>query len=217
MSLRSPLRVPLVLRLSSRQSLRRSFSTSPPPPPPKTSASDPRSRLQRLNERLPAFLRRYTAPLLRAPVTHITSFLILHEITAVLPLFGLVAAFHYGGWMPDLTGGEGRPFDEGLNRFGHWLRKKGWVEEIDIDMVAASSSSVSPDVRRIPIESNAAEAMESKGTRLIIEFATAYAITKALLPIRIAASVWATPWFARVVVGPFGRGIGAALKRTKRQ
>ena len=215
MSLRSSLSLPLLLRLSSRQSLRRFFSTSPPPP--KASASDSRSRLQRLNERLPAFLRRYTAPLLRAPVTHITSFLILHEITAVVPLFGLVAAFHYGGWMPDLNGDEGRPFDEGLNRFGHWLRKKGWVEEMDIDMAAASNLSVNADVGRNPTESNAAKAMESKGMRLIIEFATAYAITKALLPIRIAASVWATPWLARVAVGPFGRVIGAALKRAKRQ
>ncbi|KAN0080854.1 FLILHELTA domain containing protein [Elaphomyces granulatus] len=215
MSLRSSLNLPPVLHLSSRRSLRRFFSTSPPPP--KTSASDPRSRLQRLNERLPAFLRRYTAPLIRAPVTHITSFLILHEITAVVPLFGLVAAFHYGGWMPDLTGDERGPLDEGLNRFGRWLRKKGWVEERDVDIVAASSPSVDANVGRIPTDANAAGAMENKGTRLIIEFATAYAITKALLPIRIVASVWATPWFARVAVGPLGRGIRATLRRAKRQ
>jgi len=38
-----------------------------------------------------------------------------------------------------------------------------------------------------------------------------------LLPIRIVASVWATPWFARVAVGPLGRGIRATLRRAKRQ
>jgi len=32
--------------------------------------------------------------------------------------------------------------------------------------------------------------------------ATAYAITKALLPLRLIFSVWATPWFARVSVVP---------------
>ena len=40
------------------------------------------------------------------------------------------------------------------------------------------------------------------GVRLVIEFATAYAITKALLPLRLIGSVWATPWFAMVVVVP---------------
>jgi len=34
-------------------------------------------------------------------------------------------------------------------------------------------------------------------------FATAYAITKALLPFRLILSVWATPWFARISVIPF--------------
>ncbi len=32
--------------------------------------------------------------------------------------------------------------------------------------------------------------------------ATAWAITKALLPLRLILSVWATPWFARVAVMP---------------
>jgi hypothetical protein len=38
------------------------------------------------------------------------------------------------------------------------------------------------------------------GTRVVVEVATAYAITKAALPLRIALSIWATPWFARVAV-----------------
>ena len=37
---------------------------------------------------------------------------------------------------------------------------------------------------------------------MVSRFATAYAITKALLPVRLIFSVWATPWFARVAVGP---------------
>lgn len=45
-------------------------------------------------------------------------------------------------------------------------------------------------------------------------FATAYAVTKALLPLRLIVSVWGTPWFARVSVIPalgvvrrmFGKG-----------
>lgn len=55
------------------------------------------------------------------------------------------------------------------------------------------------------------------GVRVVVEFATAYAVTKVLLPLRIIASVWATPWFAgRVVVpivGRFKRLFGGGKKR----
>ncbi|KAJ9261823.1 hypothetical protein DTO212C5_8151 [Paecilomyces variotii] len=190
---------PLRFRSLVKSCPRRSLST--PPPSSSQPARDSYSRLRRFNERLPSFLRPYTAPLLGAPVTHITSFLILHEITAVVPLFGLVGAFHYAGWTPDSSSwiGEGGAFDEGVKSFGRWLRKKGWVEESDVDVLAgtgntASSGPEQPELR----------GAETKGVRLLLEFATAYAITKALLPVRIAASVWATPWFARTVVGPVG-------------
>ena len=54
------------------------------------------------------------------------------------------------------------------------------------------------------------------GAQLILEFATAYAITKVLLPLRIVVSVWATPWFARIVIGPMGRGFGRIFGRLKK-
>ncbi|KAJ5146439.1 uncharacterized protein N7515_001003 [Penicillium bovifimosum] len=172
----------------------RSISTPTPSQPPKTSQTSPkdsRSRLRRFNDRLPRFLRTYTTPLLGAPVTHITSFLILHEVTAILPLFGLVGAFHYGAWMPNLASetDETNAFDEGAARFGRWLKKKGWVDEDDANTVAEH-------------EATGVKKTETAGVRLVLEFATAYAITKALLPARLAASVWATPWFARTVFTP---------------
>lgn len=173
-----------------RSPSRRTFSS---PPPSSTTPKDSRSRLRSLNDRLPPFLRAYTTPLLGAPVTHITSFLILHEITAIVPLFGLVGAFHYGIWMPELA--SGGALDEGTQRFGRWLRKKGWVEDADVNVVAVDGSATEGDTKR-----------ERKGARLVLEFATAYALTKALLPLRIATSVWATPWFARSVLGPLGKG-----------
>ncbi|KAJ6070811.1 hypothetical protein N7467_012130 [Penicillium canescens] len=173
---------------------RRTLSTpspSQPPKPPNVNANDSRSRLRRFNDRLPRFLRNYTTPLFGAPVTHITSFLILHEITAILPLFGLAGAFHYGAWMPDLSSetGETNAFDEGAARFGRWLKKKGWVDQDDVNTVAE-------------YEATGEKRTERAGVRLVLEFATAYAITKALLPARLAASVWATPWFARTVFTP---------------
>lgn len=42
-------------------------------------------------------------------------------------------------------------------------------------------------------------------------FATAYAITKALLPLRLIFSVWATPWFARVSVIPILNSVKKAF------
>ncbi|OQE24828.1 hypothetical protein PENFLA_c009G10918 [Penicillium flavigenum] len=173
---------------------RRTISTPSPTQPPKPShisPNDTRSRLRRFNDRLPRFLRTYTTPLLGAPVTHITSFLILHEITAILPLFGLAGAFHYGTWMPDLASqtGETNAFDEGAARFGRWLKKKGWVDESDVNTVAEH-------------ETTGGKTVDRAGVRLVLEFATAYAITKALLPVRLAASVWATPWFAKSIFTP---------------
>ena len=57
--------------------------------------------------------------------------------------------------------------------------------------------------------------MDKPGTRIVIEVAAAYAITKALLPLRLMLSVWATPWFARVVVGRVWKG-AMGLGRVKR-
>ncbi|KAL2845977.1 hypothetical protein BJX68DRAFT_128432 [Aspergillus pseudodeflectus] len=186
---------------SSRRNL-----TTPPNPSPATAPKDAKiqSRLRRFNDRLPSFLRAYTTPLLGAPATHITSFLILHEITAVVPLFGLVAAFHYGNWLPDFSTYSG--FEEGTRRFTRWLRKKGWVgEDVEVEDVAGGLATTEGAVEE--------GTGEKKGVRLVLEFATAYAVTKALLPVRIMGSVWATPWFARVVIAPVGSGVRRLFRR----
>ncbi|EZF35781.1 hypothetical protein H109_03391 [Trichophyton interdigitale MR816] len=175
-----------------------------------SSSSRIRLRLQSFNNRLPKFLRSYTTPLFNAPVTHITSFLILHELTAIIPLFGLAGVFHYGGWLPSLGNSDGTsPVDEGVRKFGKWLRKRGWVQDAE-DMSPMERGAIQGEVRASELT-----AKDRQGLRLILEFATAYAITKALLPVRIAWSVWATPWFARTVLGPVGRAIGKLSSTNK--
>ena len=72
------------------------------------------------------FLQRYTAPLLNAPLTHVTAFLILHELTAVVPLLGLAGFFHYSEWLPPYIS-EGKWVSDGVQRFGNYFRKKGWL------------------------------------------------------------------------------------------
>jgi len=89
-----------------------------------------------------------------------------------------------------------------VERFGKWLRKRAWVDGKTQD----EATSASPDAEGVG-ETGTRGLSADNGVRLILEFATAYAITKALLPLRIMASVWATPWFARIVIGPAGRSI----------
>lgn len=55
------------------------------------------------------------------------------------------------------------------------------------------------------------------GFRLsLLRFATAYAITKALLPFRLIFSIWATPWFARIAIVPFSNVVKKLVKKKPR-
>lgn len=93
----------------------------------------------------------------------------------------------------------------GVERFGKYFKRKGWIRGED---VAEAEAEV--ELRRRDRVWNVGEG----GARLVVEFATAYTITKALLPLRIMFSVWGTPGFARWAVLPvirrfktmFGRG-----------
>ena len=53
------------------------------------------------------------------------------------------------------------------------------------------------------------------GTRLVVEFATAYAVVKVLLPLRLVVSVWGSPWFARWTVAPFSNMVKGFFRRPK--
>ena len=120
--------------------------------------------------------------------------------------------------------GEGSYFSEGVSKFGRYFARKGWFgfskEAIEIsDKQSAPAEtgkqSASAEVEELERRWNVGEA----SSRILIEVATAYAITKILLPVRIIFSVWATPWTARVFIGKvFGRaqksataGKGAAI------
>jgi hypothetical protein len=179
-----------ILRATTRPVCRRRLATGAPPPPPPHAT--PTSRLERINRRLPKFLHKHTSALASAPLSHITSFLILHEITAIVPLFGLAATFHYTHWLPSWFA-EGAWVLAGVEQFGKYFKRKGWVRGED---VVEAEHEV--ELRRRDQLWNVGEG----GARLIVEFATAYTITKALLPLRVMMSVWATPWFARTTTLP---------------
>ncbi|KAF2096131.1 hypothetical protein NA57DRAFT_43907, partial [Rhizodiscina lignyota] len=129
---------------------------------------------------VPNFLRPTLQPVLHAPVSHITSFLILHELTAIVPLVSLAAAFHYTNWLPPYIT-EGAWVKQGMERFGRYFHRKGWLGEEGSKREGTWNFS-------------------EKGVKIVLEVATAWAVTKLLLPVRLIVSVWATPWFARVFV-----------------
>lgn len=206
-----PLRLVLsrarLTRFSIRQ--RRPQSTSSNSTPSKHSA-----RISRVLDRLPKFLHPYTSGLRNAPGTHITSFLILHELTAIIPLIVLGMGFHYSGWLPGSMDEE-KVFGY-MSKFGSYFSRKGWFG-VEAPISSTAEAEATEGIQGMEGERKhtvlthreeerlIGEQKYGRGTRVVLEVATAYAITKAMLPIRIVGSVWATPWFARRVLGAFKR------------
>lgn len=201
-------------RTQVRNTFWRNYAESTPRPQQPLQTSQ--SRIQRFNRRLPNFLHKYTNALASAPLSHITSFLILHELTAVIPLFGLVGVFHYTHWLPTWFA-EGAWVLKGVEMFGRYFRRKGWIrsgeaEEAEREVSAElEKDRESQKLRKI----DRAWSIGEGGTRLVVEFATAYAITKMLLPLRIMLSVWGTPWFASKTVVPVTRRLKMWFGRKK--
>lgn len=213
------------VRTRLSQPARRLNSTKPPSSPqPAASpsaeaaaaaASKQQSRADRILSRLPRGMRGYAGRLRSAPLSHVVAFLVLHELTAVVPLLGLFGLFHYGGasaapvgYMMEHYGSYVR---EGAARFERYFTRKGWFGfgGEDGDVAAGAGIGVGDGGGDDAVMSRW-EGSDGK-YRIVVEVALAYAITKALLPARIVVSLWATPWFAGVMgrirrVLPLGKG-----------
>lgn len=204
---------------------RRLNSTKPPskPSPPSSTeaaaaaASKQQSRADRILSRLPRSMQGYAGRLRSAPLSHVVAFLVLHELTAVVPLLGLFGLFHYGGasaapigYMMEHYGAYVR---DGTARFERYFTRKGWFgfgREDGDDGEEAPGGIKSDNGNDDDAVMSRWEGSDGK-YRIVVEVALAYAITKALLPARIMVSLWATPWFAGVMgrirrVLPLGKG-----------
>ncbi|VVT56341.1 uncharacterized protein SAPINGB_P004985 [Magnusiomyces paraingens] len=126
-------------------------------------------------KRIPKFLHPYTIGFLNAPVSHVTSFIIVHELTAVIPLFGLWGLFYYYDYTP-------------VAGIPEWLLQKG-THFIDVLAERNGWTSLKTEA----------------GANIVLQGAISYAIVKAILPFRAAFSLLAMPWFAKWVVIPFTR------------
>lgn len=166
-------------------SARALFSTSSPAsaatPPPQHAGGKQLVDISNhpIIKRLPPFLHPYTLRFLNAPVSHVTAFLVLHELTAVVPLFGLWALFARLDWDPLASGLLPRDLlDAGAEYIRVLGARNGWTE---LEDGAAGSAT------------------------LVLQGAAAYALVKVLMPLRALLSLAAMPWFARCVVVPFTR------------
>lgn len=185
---------PLFTRLASVS--RRHFLRSNTAIRLQSSKASQASRIDRITSKLPRSLQKYTTGLRNAPVSHVVSFLILHELTAIVPLFGLFGLFHYTDYTPVtyMTDHFGSYVQTGIVRFERYFKRKGWFG-------FSQEETTSPDGQDEESRPQVEDAMDAWRSgdpkyKILVEVALAYAITKALLPIRLIGSVWATPWCA---------------------
>lgn len=189
--------------LFSRARTRASMQTKRPN---STSGKQPdgsraQSRVASIYARLPPYLQKYTTGLRDAPVSHVVSFLILHEITAIVPLVGLFGLFHYTDYVPlgYLMDHYGSYVRDGVKRFERYFKRKGWFGFGQDEEEPSKAFDGKDDDDEAVLEK-----WEHSSTkyRILVEIALAHTVVKVLLPARILLSVWATPWaaglFARI-------------------
>ncbi|KAI0531551.1 hypothetical protein GGR58DRAFT_230242 [Xylaria digitata] len=121
-------------RIRTRIHNRRFQSTDSKPPAPSTSnpsSTAPHThRISRIltsaSRFLPKQLQSSLQNLRSAPFSHVGAFLVLHEITAILPIFGLTYAFYVLDWVP--TSWVLGPFaawaEDGLKKYAPYFRRK---------------------------------------------------------------------------------------------
>ncbi|TRX93192.1 hypothetical protein FHL15_005771 [Xylaria flabelliformis] len=126
---------PAVRARYNRRGQSTNSNSKPPPSDPTSIAAAPQSRrisriLAGASRFMPRRLRGALQDLRSAPLSHIFAFLALHEITAILPIFGLTYIFHTlnvdipANWMVT---------EDGLNKWTNYFRKQRWfgLEPID--------------------------------------------------------------------------------------
>ncbi|RMZ79741.1 hypothetical protein DV738_g3171, partial [Chaetothyriales sp. CBS 135597] len=134
-----------------------------------------------------------------APVSYVVSFIVLHELTAIVPLAGLTLAFHYFRWLPSYFA-EGEWAVKSIEKLGRYAQRKGWIKEsLEQD---AGKASLLDTAKNITTGDRGQEAV-----RWLIEVATAYTIVKALMPLRLLLSAWAAPTFARWTLIPLWNSV----------
>ncbi|GMG39941.1 unnamed protein product [Ambrosiozyma monospora] len=133
----------------------------------------------------PNFLKPYMKELMLRPMQFTLSFLILHEVTAILPFLGLWSLMIKYDWLTNLISS----FD-----FSQEIFQKG-VEILDKGLVNLQVNDAQEKLK------------------IVTAGATSYAFTKALLPVRIPICFALAPYFDKYCVRPIGRILSAVFRR----
>ncbi|KAL5479091.1 hypothetical protein ACEPAI_2379 [Sanghuangporus weigelae] len=155
----------------------------------------------------------------------ITSFAILHEATAIVPLVGVFYTCRTFGvgervvtYAREASSSSGTSAMRKEEEGGSWIRDaterwmsegEQWTERVGRRYgiwgfqkgAPPSSSPSSTTTSGINVAGDVANAL------------VAYCATKALLPVRIGVSLYFSPAFARAVVVPFSRSVGRIFRK----
>lgn len=142
-----------------------------------------KKRKQKAIGMLPGFMKNFATKILNAPLSHVTSFFIVHELSAIFPLFVIWGGLYYFDYVP-----IGIP-DFVLQSGAHFIRSV--AERYDWTVVSHAEA----------------------GSRLILQGAVAWGVVKAIMPLRIAFSLWAMPGFARWFVIPITSRVSTLFRK----
>ncbi|KAI9068613.1 hypothetical protein FKP32DRAFT_1608796 [Trametes sanguinea] len=187
------------------------------------------SKLAPYREALAALSKRTRTPLSSLAI----SFAILHELTAILPVVGLFYGCRALGVGENIVRAVGQQQgSSGADQSGYlaqyrdswvgervreWMvegevraervgRRYGWFgfekgSKMDDPTLEAQTAHAASDLVSGRIAGDVANAV------------VAYALTKALLPVRIGASLWLSPAFSRAFVQPIGSAVSRLFRR----
>lgn len=108
----------------------------------------------------------------------------------------------------------------GVEKFGNYFRRKGWIdagEKREAEQLADGGEARTVEKGKGRGRVSRWWGRGETGTMLVVEFATAYAIVKALLPLRLLVSVWGAPWFAGWTVVPLSNMVKGLFRSRAKQ
>ncbi|KAJ1661156.1 hypothetical protein IWQ61_000026 [Dispira simplex] len=169
-----------------RRGRRVSYTQLPPVRPLATPPSQPP-----IASPPPRGWRRYAARFRQQPSSYLVAFAILHEVTAIVPVVGIYWLLSTTDWRVDIPE---EYWAGALERAERVARKLGLGQALSTD----GSGSWTP------IDPTA-----------VVHLATAYGLTKLLLPLRILLSVALTPAFAKYAIQPVTRGFQSLRRQIR--
>ncbi|KAI1824622.1 hypothetical protein F4861DRAFT_504853 [Xylaria intraflava] len=225
---RAPRALPSPLKPSFQIRSRRFQSSKPEPPDPNPGPTAQATRVSRIltatSRFLPKRLQTSLQNLRSAPFSHICAFLVLHELTAIVPVLGLTCAFYFLDWTPlnaipglkekldaagpkAPVGSKTKEEEAGAGGDEEYTGRAKPVPQAELtafpkeDTDAATGDSTSTAMVDPTLGEDPAKGeLTAKLKKMAAQLPLAYGITKLLLVPRIALSLWLTPWLARSFV-----------------